>query len=99
MLIEGSIRTRSYDAKDGSGKRYVTEINMTNMVMLGSRQGDSGGYSSGQASAPSFGADMPDNSSFGKSIGEEGFGSGSFTQDFTNDNNSMPGSDDAGIPF
>lgn len=35
VLVEGQIRTRSYEAKDGSGKRYVTEIQADNVVFLG----------------------------------------------------------------
>jgi single-strand DNA-binding protein len=99
ILIEGRIKSGSYDAKDGSGKRTSIDVYVDNMTMLGPRQGNSGGYSSGEASSPSFGGNMPDSASFGKSIGEEGFGAGSFTQDFANDNNSTPDVDDAGIPF
>lgn len=36
IYIEGKIKTRSYDAQDGS-KRYVTEIWGDNMELLGSR--------------------------------------------------------------
>lgn len=36
LYIEGKIRTRSYDAPDGS-KRYVTEIFADNMEMLSSK--------------------------------------------------------------
>ena len=37
VYIEGKIRTRSWDDKDGN-KRYITEIMADNMTMLGSRQ-------------------------------------------------------------
>ena len=37
VYIEGKIRTRSWDDKDGN-KRYTTEILADNMTMLGSRQ-------------------------------------------------------------
>lgn len=37
VYIEGKMRTRSYDDKNGI-KRYVTEIYAENMVMLDSRQ-------------------------------------------------------------
>lgn len=40
IYVEGRIRTRSYDDKEGI-KRYVTEINVDNMTMLGGRR-DSG---------------------------------------------------------
>ncbi len=35
VYLEGKIRTRSYDGKDGQ-KRYTTEIQVDNMVLLGS---------------------------------------------------------------
>ncbi len=37
IYIEGRIRTRSYDDKDGN-KRYITEIYGDNMQLLGSRR-------------------------------------------------------------
>ena len=37
LYIEGKIRTRSWDDKDGN-KRYITEIIADNMQMLGSKQ-------------------------------------------------------------
>ena len=102
VLIEGRIQTGSYDAKDGSGKRYTTEINMTGMVMLGSREGVSnpGTVSSSSGMDSPYGGQMPTEDDFGKSIGEGGFGGGSYTQDFARSNNSMPDSADASsIPF
>lgn len=36
LYIEGKIRTRSYDDKDGN-KRYITEILADNMQMIGKR--------------------------------------------------------------
>ncbi|PKP10374.1 MAG: single-stranded DNA-binding protein [Bacteroidetes bacterium HGW-Bacteroidetes-4] len=43
LYIEGKIRSRSYDDKDGV-KRYVTEIVVDNMQMLGRKSsGDGGG--------------------------------------------------------
>ncbi len=49
VYIEGKIRTRSYDDKDGI-KRYVTEIVGDNMTMLGGKKED-GGQQSNQAPA------------------------------------------------
>src|SRR5215831_6076087 len=48
VFIEGSLRTSSYDNKEGQ-KVYKTEINATNILLAGSRQrsgegGGSGGY-------------------------------------------------------
>jgi len=35
ILVEGSIRTSSYESRDGSGKRYKTEIHVSNVVLSG----------------------------------------------------------------
>ena len=100
VLVEGSIRTTSYDAKDGSGKRYSTEINADNVIFLGSREGgdNSGGYSQkSSADTSPYGIPRPSDEDFGQSIGDRGFGGGSsFLQDFANDTNNMDGSS---IPF
>ncbi len=42
VFIEGSIRNRSYDDKDGN-KRYITEVNAQRVQFLGGRGGDGGG--------------------------------------------------------
>ncbi|MCW9049158.1 MAG: single-stranded DNA-binding protein [Deltaproteobacteria bacterium] len=51
VYIEGKIQTRSYDDRDGN-KRYITEIVVDQMQMLGSRDDSQGGggYSGGQNS-------------------------------------------------
>ena len=63
LYIEGRIRTRSYDDKDGN-KRYVTEIYGDVMQMLGSKDSQSGGSSSPQnenyASSDSISANEPE---------------------------------------
>src|SRR5512147_1863548 len=46
VFIEGSLRTTSYEAKDGGGKRYKTEINVNNVILCG------GGQRGGQQPAP-----------------------------------------------
>jgi len=54
VYIEGKIRTRNYDDKDGN-KRYITEIEVENLSMLGGRSDASSGSSSTQpqtAAAP-----------------------------------------------
>lgn len=53
VYIEGEIQYREYEAKDGTGKRYVTEIEAREMVMLGGREGGGGGgdYSGGGSRA------------------------------------------------
>ena len=41
VYIEGKIRTRSFDAKDGT-KKYITEIQADNLVLLGGRKEGNG---------------------------------------------------------
>ncbi len=101
VLIEGRIRTGSYDAKDGTGKRYTTEILVDTLLMLGSRENnsDSGGnFAQSSPSGASSPFDMPPgDADFGSSIGDSGFGGGgSFTQGFANDNDST---ESTSIPF
>ena len=42
VFIEGRISYRNYEAKDGSGKRYVTEIVAQRVQFLGGRAGGAG---------------------------------------------------------
>ena len=105
VFIEGRIRTGSYDAKDGTGKRYTTEVWVDTLIMLGSREGVSGsggGFSSRESSSgmDSFsqpGMPMPDD--FGSNIGDRGFGGNDTMPDFANDNSGMSDTDNTGIPF
>lgn len=39
-FVEGRLQTRSYEAKDGSGKRYVTEVVASDVIFLGSKRQD-----------------------------------------------------------
>ncbi len=50
LYIEGRIRTRSYDDKDGN-KRYITEIYGDVMQMLGSKDSGQGTESGGSTEA------------------------------------------------
>ncbi|MCD6186670.1 MAG: single-stranded DNA-binding protein [Desulfuromusa sp.] len=51
VYVEGRIQNRSYDDRDGN-KRYISEVVVNEMQMLGSRddgqQGGGGGYAGGQ---------------------------------------------------
>ncbi len=47
IFIEGSIRTSSYDDKEGN-KRYKTEINANNVILAGGRGGGGGGGGRGE---------------------------------------------------
>ncbi len=97
ILVEGRIQTGSYDAKDGSGKRYTTDILADSILFLGSReQGTSGGgYSAPSTPSSMEGGYAPGDEDFGKSIGESGFdGSGGYSPGFASDNNNP-----SDIPF
>ena len=69
ICVEGRIQTRSWEDKDGN-KRYSTEINATNIVLLpGGRRdgggegyggGDSGGESKAGGAADTYGDDFGD---------------------------------------
>ena len=82
VLVDGRIQTSSYDAKDGSGKKYMTEINAENVLFLGSGQQNqnqnSGGGSYSRTSAPQEWPDMeiPSDDDFGKPLSEVGFFAG-----------------------
>ncbi len=110
VLIEGRLQTSSYEARDGSGKRYSTEVVASNVMFLsggnsqnsGSSQWNRGNsyqparQSSNDASnysqPPAFDpATPPVDESFGKSIGESGFGG--FEPSF------LGGEDASDIPF
>lgn len=55
LYIEGRIRTRNYDDKDGN-KRYITEIYGDTMQMLGTKADEKSGngqYNQGQNNSPS----------------------------------------------
>lgn len=59
LYIEGKIRTRAWDDKDGN-KRYTTEIDVDNFQLLSSAQGQGGvstGNQSQSASGPDFAPD------------------------------------------
>ena len=58
LYIEGRIRTRSYDDKDGN-KRYITEIYGDQMTMLGNRSDNQGSTDQGGAMQNSGTASTP----------------------------------------
>lgn len=43
IYVEGRIQTRSYDDKNGGAKRYSTDINAQEIILLGNRGGGGGG--------------------------------------------------------
>ncbi|MBQ6774280.1 MAG: single-stranded DNA-binding protein [Synergistaceae bacterium] len=73
VLVEGRFTTRSYEARDGSGKRYISEVNVDNVVFLSTGQRGGGRPETGFP-GPSMGLDyMPTDDDFGSPIGENGF--------------------------
>lgn len=49
VYVEGSIEYRQYEAKDGSGTRYITEIRASDLVLLGGRgEGGGGDFNRGE---------------------------------------------------
>ncbi len=69
IYIEGKIQTRSYDDRDGN-KRYITEIVVDQMQMLGSRDdnqgGGQGGYGGGSSQSGQGGGGYDNKKSSGQ---------------------------------
>jgi single-strand DNA-binding protein len=98
VLVEGRIKVRSYEAKDGTGKKYATDVEADNIQFAGSKRAsegeDFGGSPAGEQSS-SFAKDAD----FGKSMREKGFEDGGFPMDFSEMRGSDNGESDADIPF
>jgi len=87
VLLEGRIQTTSYDARDGSGKRYSTEVVADSLQFIGSGQQNQQNPGSNSQkpqqqqnknyNQPSS-FQPPSDEAFGKPIGENGFGDSSF---------------------
>jgi single-strand DNA-binding protein len=58
VFLEGSIRSRQYDDKDGN-KRYITEVIAQRVQFLGSRSGDGAGAARGGGGGGGAPADAP----------------------------------------
>jgi single-strand DNA-binding protein len=52
VYVEGRLRSRSFDAKDGT-KRFVTEVQVDNLVLLGGRKEGGNEYHPSSTSQPS----------------------------------------------
>ena len=113
VLVEGRIRTSTYEAKDGSGKRTTLEISADDVQFLSSGQQQSsssgsssnfgGNYQKSSVSVPDFGY-VPTDEDFGKSIGDrgfEGFGVSNFGDNSSSAlSNKLPENvDESTIPF
>lgn len=54
IAVEGKLKTRSWDDKNGGGKRYATEVNANNVILLGGKGRD------GASNAPGGSNDYPE---------------------------------------
>ncbi|MDR2529386.1 MAG: single-stranded DNA-binding protein [Synergistaceae bacterium] len=99
VLVEGKIKVRGYEAKDGSGKKYTTDVAADDVQFVGPKRSaeteEPGGPSefADGGRPPSF----ADDANFGKSVREKGF-TGDFPMDISEmaDEEGTPESD---IPF
>lgn len=64
LYMEGSLHTRQYDDKDGQ-KKYITEVKMTDMIMLDSKDSSEGGYNRTASSSFHPGSDIDSSASSG----------------------------------
>ena len=85
VLVEGRIQVRSYEAKDGSGKRYATDVVAAGVTFLGSKKQDE---SSGSFGDEGFGDSIRKDKRFGGS-----------DEDFPIDISEIQNEEDADIPF
>lgn len=85
ICVEGRIQTRSWDDKDGN-KRYSTEINATNVILVGSgggggRRGEGGGGGGEDDFGGGGGGDFGGGGGAGGGGGDFGGGGGGFGSD------------------
>jgi len=92
VLVEGKIKVRSYEAKDGSGKKYATEVAAYDVLFISSKRSSEDDEPGGGRSSFAEDAD------FGKSMREKGFGD-DFPMDFAGIGEPEGGESDAEIPF
>jgi single-strand DNA-binding protein len=57
IAVEGRLKTRSWDDKNGGGKRYATDVVANNVILLGGRGEGGGGGGGGRAGAGGGGYD------------------------------------------
>jgi single-strand DNA-binding protein len=93
VYVEGEIEYRQYEAKDGSGTRYVTEIRARELIMLGGREGgDFGGGGGG-------GAPARERSAQARGGGRSGGGGGGGGKDYDDFQAPSFGDEDDDLPF
>ncbi|MDR1622901.1 MAG: single-stranded DNA-binding protein [Synergistaceae bacterium] len=102
VLVEGKIKVRSYEARDGSGKKYATDVAADNVQFVGSKQSSEGEEFSGAVPGVPASSSRPavsNDADFGKSVREKGFGDGDFPMDFSEMGENGEGEPEAEIPF
>jgi len=99
VLVEGKIKVRAYEAKDGSGKKYSTDVAADNIQFVGSkRSSEDSEFGSTSGGTPSSRPSSTNDTNFGKSVREKGFGD-DFPMDFSGMEEPEGGESDAEIPF
>lgn len=74
LAVTGRLRTSSYEAKDGSGKRYKTEVIANNVILLGGRgEGQGQGAGAGSDRTRTRPSQMND-TDYTPNDGDHGFG-------------------------
>jgi len=92
VFVEGRIQTGSYEAKDGSGKRYTTDILASTVQFVGAKKDDNGGKNYDQ------GVRETQPKASGQSVRDNGFSDEDFPTDFSEIDLDDSGLD-AEIPF
>jgi len=98
VMVEGKIKVRSYDAKDGSGKKYSTDVAADDVLFVGSKRADEGEGGFGGSAPSGARSSFGDDADFGKSVREKGFGD-EFPIDISDMGDTDDGDSEAEIPF
>jgi len=98
VMVEGKIKVRSYDAKDGSGKRYSTDVAADDVLFVGSKRTSEGEGDFGGAVPMGGHSSFGEDADFGKSVREKGFGN-EFPIDISEMGDIDDGESEAEIPF
>jgi single-strand DNA-binding protein len=98
ILVEGRIQTGSYEAKDGSGKRYTTDVLASTVQFVGAKRDDSGDRGTGRGYEQ--GARDSHAKTSSQSVRDNGFSDEEFPTDFSEiDLDEGENRLDADIPF
>lgn len=59
ICVEGRLKTRSWDDKNGGGKRYATEVVANNIILLGNKGEAHGAAVGGESGGHDYSGDAP----------------------------------------